>query len=202
MDRVVLDPQTDEVSHVIIREGRLFHEDKIVPISAVADASADRVTLNRGEHDLMKLAKFEDSYYVPARAEDFRGGDYAPAMGRPAMPLYGYPPVGATWWSAGVETDVGDPKYTKQIQENIPEGMIAVKEGARVISVEGEHVGNVEDIFTDAATNHVTHLIISQGLVFKERKLIPSNWIKLPGEDDVILTVKTATVHELPAYKG
>ncbi len=119
-----------------------------------------------------------------------------------ATPLYGYPPLGATWWSVDGELEASDPEYREQIQENIPVGMIAVREGARVLSVEGEQVGHVEDIFTDSATNHVTHLIISKGLLLKERKLIPSNWVKLAGEDDLILTVKTATVHELPAYSG
>lgn len=34
IDRVVLDPKTDEVTHVVVRRGWLFSEDKVVPISS------------------------------------------------------------------------------------------------------------------------------------------------------------------------
>ncbi len=154
---------------------------------------------------MLKLTKFEETYYVPADENEREGGDFAYPQGY-AAPMYSYPPLGTAWWGGfggnmGYAPVAAAPEYTERVQENIPQGTVAVKEGARVLSLEGDHIGNVEEVFTDAATNRVTHLIISQGLLFKERKLIPTNWIKLAGEDDVILTVKTKVVHNLPDYK-
>jgi len=201
IDRVVLDPSTDEVTDLVVRKG-WFSEDKVIPIGMVETTAEDRVTLDKAEHDLFKLSKYEETYYVPADENERQGGDYAYPQGY-AFPMYSYPPLGMAWWGYG--GGMGYPafaeQYSKRVQENIPTGTVAVKEGARVLSLEGDHIGNVEEVFTDATTNRVTHLIISQGLLFKERKLIPTNWIKLAGEDDVILTVKTKVVHNLPDYK-
>ena len=40
VDRVVIDPQSKEVSHLVIRQGFLFTEDKVVPIDLVSAATA------------------------------------------------------------------------------------------------------------------------------------------------------------------
>ncbi len=205
IDRVVLDPRTDEVTDLIVRKG-WFSEDKVVPLALVETTSEDRVTLDKAEHDLPTLLKFEETYYAPAYDNQPQGGDSAYPQGY-AAPVYSYPPLGMAWWgwgyggNTGYAPDMVEPDYMKRVQDNIPVGTVAVKEGARVLSLEGDHIGNVDEVFTEAATNRVTHLIISQGLLFKERKLIPTNWIKLAGEDDVMLTVKTKVVHKLPEYK-
>lgn len=204
IDRVVLDPQNDEVVGLVVRKGWLFTEDKVVPISMVASATEDRVSLHHSEATLDDLPEFEASYYVPATEDDYR--DDTVIRSTPyAAPLYNYPPVGTAWWGFGAYVDyppiVPEQDYVQRVQSNIPEGTVAVKEGARVVSQDGKHVGNVEEIFTDAATNRVTHLVISQGLVFKDRKLIPSNWVKEAGEEEIVLTVNTNLVNSLPEYE-
>ena len=207
IDRVVLDPSTDEVTDLIVRKG-WFSEDKVVPLGLVETTAEDRVTLDKTENDLPPLLKFEETYYAPAYDNQPQGGDSAYPQGYTVAPMYSYPPLGVAWWgwgyggNMGYGPDMAEPDYMKRVQDNIPTGTVAVKEGARVLSLEGDHIGNVDEIFTDTATNRVAHLIISQGLLFKERKLIPTNWIKLAGEDDVMLTVKTKVVDNLPEYKG
>ena len=205
IDRVVLDPQTDEVTDLIVRKG-WFSEDKVIPLGLIETTTEDRVTLNKAEHDLPTLLKFEETYYAPAYDNQPQGGDFAYPQGYTAAPMYSYPPAGVAWWGGfggniGYAPITAEPEYMERVQDNIPTGTVAVKEGARVLSLEGDHIGNVDEVFTEATTNHVTHIIISQGLLFKERKLIPTNWIKLAGEDDVMLTVKTKVVHNLPEYK-
>ena len=205
IDRVVLDPKTDEVIDLVVRQGWLLSEDKVVPIGLVETATEDRVTLYEAEHNLPTLPKFEETYCIPVDELERQGKrvtsteDYAASM-------YGYPPIGVAWWAhrttAGYPAVALGPEYTERVQENIPEGSVAVKAGARVLSLEGDHIGNVEDVFIDAATHRATHVVISQGLVFKERKLIPTNWIKRAGEDDLTLTVNRETVHKLPRYNG
>ncbi len=196
IDRVILDPQTQAVKGIVIRQGRFFTEDKVIPLSLIETADERRVTLRKAKHDIQKLARFEEKYYVPVN-----GGD---SVEDHRTPLYDYPPVGEAWWGFGsylepVPLEVAPP-YAPRIKFNIPEGTVAIREGARVIGTNGEHVGNVEDIFTDSQTDQVTHLVISHGLLFKQHKLIPTNWIKLESEDEVFLTVSGATIEHLPEY--
>lgn len=208
IDRVVLDPRSNEVRGIVVRQGWLFTEDKVVPIELVDTAVEDRVTLRRSEANLQDLPEFEETYYVPLNEEDFASPDGL--TGTPvsyASPLYTYPPVGTAWWGYGAylgypPVDAGlAPDYAERVKQNIPEGTVAVKEGARVLSRQGEHVGDVERIYADPDTNQVTHIVVSQGLLFKSRKLVPTNWIQQANEEEVMLTVNTSVVDHLPDYQ-
>ena len=98
VDRVVLDPITNEITHLVVRKGFLFTEDKVVPIDLVQSATEERVEL-KGVEDLDALPQFEETYYVraeetePGRAR--APGAYSPGYVRP---YYWYPPPHITWW--------------------------------------------------------------------------------------------------------
>src|SRR5450432_751281 len=102
VERVVLDPHSDEVSDLVVRKGWLFAEDKVVPIGLVAAANEERITLNQTKDNLEKLPEFEETYYVPASEEDFKNGSVAvPYATGYVNPVYLYPPVGLAWWGMG-----------------------------------------------------------------------------------------------------
>ncbi len=205
VDRVVLDPQTNEVNDLVVRKGWLFIEDKVVPLALVASAAEDRITLRKSGSDLQKLPKYEETYYVRAADNGIVPHvNDAPPSREYSEPVYGYPPVGTAWWGGGAYLDYMpldlQPEFVARVQKNIPDGTVAVREGARVVSRDGKHVGDVEEIFTDPTSNRMTHIVISQGVLFKDRKLIPTNWIKAESEEEVSLTVETEVVNNLPEY--
>jgi uncharacterized protein YrrD len=47
----------------------------------------------------------------------------------------------------------------------------------------------------------VTHFLISQGILFKDRKLVPVHWVKSVGEDSVSLAVSSQVLERLPSYQ-
>jgi uncharacterized protein YrrD len=205
VERVVLDPRTDEVMGIVVRQGWLFTEDKVVPIGLVESATEDRITLRKSERDLQELPRFEETYYVPAEREAVIGGAGRSYIAGDAAPFYAYPPLGTAWWGYGGYYDLPPtdyvPGYVERTHQNIPEGTVAIKEGARVMGKDGEHVGNIEKVFIDSATKHATHVVISKGILFKERKLIPTNWINVAGENEVMLTVNSGVVENLIPYR-
>jgi hypothetical protein len=91
--------------------------------------------------------------------------------------------------------------YVVKTERQIPEGTVALEEGAKVIGSDGEHVGNIERIFTDSQENRATHLLIEEGFILKEKKLVPTNWINLVFEDEVHLSVGSEHVDSLPEYQ-
>lgn len=202
VDRVVLNPTTGEVTDIIVRKGLIFSEDKVVSIDLVETAENERVTLNKPASELHDLPPFEEPYYVPAIDVDWHG---TPASGTPYVePLYLYPPVGV---SLGVYdyppvADLPNEPYSlDQVQRNTPEGTLAVREGTHVYSSDGKHVGDIDDVFVDEKTNRVTHFVIAKGVLFKEHKLIPLNWTRPNTEEEIILTVPTEVVQNLPEYE-
>lgn len=196
IDRVVVDPRTKEVSHVVVRKGLLFTEDKVVPIDLIARATDERVTLREDAGNLDELPPFKETQYVSLDEEE--RGEFAP-VGY-AAPIYWYPTYGALGWYGGAAYPMYPAvAYPTHTEKNIPEGTVGLKEGARVVSASGDTVGNVERVYTQ--DDRVTHILISQGLIFKERKLVPMGWIVDVKEDEITLGVRTSVLERLPAYK-
>ncbi len=197
VDRVVMDPRTKEVSHLVVRKGWLFPEDRVVPIDLIARTEADQVILREDAGDLQQLPIFEETHYVPL--DDYERSR-APAGSYVLPPMYWYPPYGMAGWGTYGLGNYGA-GYTTRTEKNIPKGTVALDEGAKVISADGRHVGNVEQILTDPEADRATHFVISSGLLFKTRKLIPTTWISDLSRDEVHLAVGAQLLDELREYQ-
>jgi uncharacterized protein YrrD len=85
---------------------------------------------------------------------------------------------------------------------NIPEDTIPLTEGTDVMSSDGQQIGDVERLLVDTGSNRITHLVISQGTFFKDRRLVPAHWVKSVAEDKVYLSVSAELLESLPAYEA
>jgi hypothetical protein len=146
------------------------------------------------------LPVFETTYYI--RAEEVNRDATLYPAGYVA-PYYWYPRPGAMWWGAGAATYplYPPPPYVTEIRRNIPEGTVPLKEGAKVISSDDEVVGNIERVFAEPSQDRATHLMISKGLLLKERKVIPTSWIMTVMEEEVHLGVSSDLIENLPEYQ-
>ncbi len=194
IDRVVLDPKTKEVTHIVVRKGFLFTEDKVIPLDLIGAATEEGVILREDAGDLQARPHFEETHYVqvtedpPSRAgDDIRVND--------APPFYWYPLLGGVPPMA--IADPLTPGYIAETKQNIPEGAVALKEGAKVIAADGQQVGNVEQVITDPRVGRVMNLVIGQGILVKERRQVPITWVSKVREDEVHLTVGSHIVDEL-----
>jgi uncharacterized protein YrrD len=187
IERFVIDPHARAVSGLVVRQGFLFTEDKVIPVDLVATATEEKVTLRAEIGDPQDLPLFEETHYVAPTEGELDEGyaqDYY-------MPLYYYPPMGAV---------VPPVTYQPQvIHRNIPNGDIPVATGAAVISHDGKHVGNVARVITDTQTQAVTHVVISQGLLFREEKIVPMMWVDVVEEDEIHLVVSAELLDRVRA---
>lgn len=186
LERVVLDPQTKEVSHLVVRQGFIFTEDKLVPLNLVAAAAEERIVLREGAGELDELPPYLEEQFIPLDEVERNRIETAAVYGAPLYPYIAYP-IPAT--------------QVVDVKPNIPANTVALAEGAKVFSADGEHVGDVERLLTDAQTDRVTHLVISQGLILKERKLLPVDWISLIESEEIFLAVGTTVVERLRPYE-
>lgn len=200
IDRVVIHPKTREVTHVVIQEGFLFPEDKVVPVEWFSVTTENKVMLNEAEEDIDSLPPFEETHYVPWHETKMRE-TYPQGH---AQPYFWYPRASVYWWGyPGYRSYFGftEPPYAKFSEYQIPDDTVPLEEGAEVISGDNEHVGDVEQIFADSDSGHATHLVISQGLIFKDRKLVPTAWIDAIREDRVYLGVDSEFLNGLESYE-
>lgn len=193
VDRVVLDPDSNEVTHLVVSTGFWLADSKVLPIELVNYSTDDQVVLVDDAEDLEDLPDFEQSYYVKADDSRLAGSPeqtFAPSF-------YWYPPMG-TRWNFGAETGYSQPRYTVRDQKNIPDGTVAIQEGAEVISRDDEKVGEVERVITDQ--EHATHFVIAEGFILKDKKLIPVDWISQVFPDRIHLMVDAGYIEALPEF--
>src|SRR5687768_6013882 len=58
LDRVVMDPKTKEVTHIIVREGFLYTEDKVVPMDLIGSVTDERIDLQGSKEHLDELPDY------------------------------------------------------------------------------------------------------------------------------------------------
>ncbi|MBX3011480.1 MAG: PRC-barrel domain-containing protein [Caldilineaceae bacterium] len=224
IERVVLDPQTNEVSHLVIRQGWLFTEDKVIPIELIDTAVEAGIQLRSDVQNLDQLPLFEEVHYIPYEADTHAENTTAAATNpegvvqatetpddptttttystvTDAFSLYGYPPIGLAWPAY----DLGyygypDELYKVKVKRHIPTGTVALKEGAAVVDSRGDRVGTVKRIVT-TDEGQVTHLLISEGWIFKEQRLVPIAWVNTVTDEEVTLHVNTDILKRLPEHQ-
>jgi len=185
LERVVLNPETKVVTDIVIRTGSLFNREvRVVPVGLVSETTEDQIVLSEKAGAPESFPPFEERHLIDANAElDQPVKNVAPVV-------YGNPGFAPMMVPAPGE------KFVTQIEQNIPEGTVALKEGAKVITADGKHVGNVERVLADSSVDQITDLVISTGMFNKEMRLIPIKWVMTLGEDTVRLRVKKVSIED------
>ncbi|MGE5374405.1 MAG: PRC-barrel domain-containing protein [Bacteroidota bacterium] len=201
LTRLILDPSTNDLTHIVVGEGAA---EKVVPANMIRTVSEDKIVLGDEVDGIDQLPPFDERHFIQVTNEDGlnavrQSGDY-PTYHHDAHAYYWYPSLGSTDLPAyGLTSEVwprqGD-------QENIPGDGLPVKEGAKVISSDRKHVGEVERMFLQATSNRVTYFVIKEGVFFKERKLVPANWIVSITDDAVQLSVRAELLEQLPPFEA
>jgi len=184
LQRVVLHPETRVITDIVVQGGGLFSKEyRVVPIDMVAETAEDQIRLRDEAGEWKSFPLFEEKRIVSAN-EGSHAGDVTPV-------IYGVPGVGPAL------TTGFDDSLVPELERNIPEGTVALKEGAKVYTSDDKHIGDVDRVLADPSMDEATHLIISHGLLTKEKKLIPMRWVSMLGENTVHLDVTEAEVNTL-----
>jgi sporulation protein YlmC with PRC-barrel domain len=130
ISRVVLDAKTRDVTDVVVAGGGLLDRiEKVIPVGLVDLENDDQVILRQTNQGIDDFLDYETTHYVPVE----RSG--APYENIEAT--YWYPPVNVQMQMprAGLISDAV-PDQVLQTETSIPEGRIAISEGAEVVSAD------------------------------------------------------------------
>jgi uncharacterized protein YrrD len=195
--RVVIDPRNDQIRDLVVRKGKLFTEDRVVPIELVTDTTGEQVRLNITAAVAAKLEPFEETYYVAA---DGNGAKLPPVALAPAY--YWYPPMVGYEPTSSVGTVPPELLgYELRRERHIPANTVALKEGAEVKSRDDHHLGKVEQVITAPSSQQATHIVVSDGVLNKSHKVLPLDWVATIAENVVTLAVSQAVIDRLPEYE-
>jgi sporulation protein YlmC with PRC-barrel domain len=88
--------------------------------------------------------------------------------------------------------------YIPVKRQNIPQGELAVRRGARVEATDG-YVGQVDELLINSNNMQVTHLVLLTRHIFKQREItIPVSQIDHVDEDTIYLKLDRQSVEKLP----
>lgn len=186
VERLVMDPSQDAVTHLVVSKGFLFPKERVLRVALVTEASHDVVVVGP-DIDPDQLPEFEESHYLSF--EDAAAGSD-----------HGTNPVPLVWATPIFEADLaGYPVYppdtVRETTRNVPDGSRVVNAGSSVVTADGEAIGKVNEV--DVSDNgRLISFEVDRGW-FKENQTIPAHFIRTIDEDLVVLAVGRATIRQL-----
>ena len=90
LNRVILDPGTRKVTHIVIEKGLLFTTNKLVPIDQLNQENEEQLILTTADQDFKNFDDFEESHFMNLDDTEYPGSDVTTS--------FWYPPVDYAWW--------------------------------------------------------------------------------------------------------
>ncbi len=173
---IVLNPATEQVTHIVVREKQPSRVERMVPVRLIAHTAAEVILLDCTMEVLTSLEPFNQTEFIytdlPHHARD--------------------PSLTALWPYVVPAKRIVDDRIRP-----IPPGELAVHRGTRVQATDGR-IGRVDEFVVDPETGYISHLCMREGHAFGDRRVcIPVSEIERIGEKAVHLKISKAEVGAL-----
>ncbi|RME55036.1 MAG: hypothetical protein D6790_16290, partial [Caldilineae bacterium] len=186
LHKLVVDPHTRRVTHLIVEKGFLQKKDRVIPVTAVSKVEDEDIYLACASADLERYPVYrEKEFELPApewRAER-KYGEHEVFWGT----YYGlddYPEV--------------VPKQRYRVQEGIPSDLETIGAGLPVYNVDGV-VGRLHHVLVNPETDEITHLVVRKG-IFPYRLVIPMDAVTAIDSDGVSVSLNNEELKKLSRY--
>lgn len=190
-DRIVVDPVTRKLSHIVIHKGVFFPEDKVIPVTDIATATAERINLATGIYPA-DYPPFEERHYLLLSGVREVTRPSQPAPSASVVPSF------AWYGQHGVLPPPYESYMSTVAAHNIPENAVTIEPGSLVIAHD-EVIGEVAEVLaTDDGT--ATHIVLKDGGLSSIDRAIPITFVDRINEGSVRLAVDGTVVASLPPY--
>lgn len=177
---IIVNPITDELTHLVVKEKKAPHAERLVPLASVAVSTPNRIDLQCTKAELEKMELFVETQYIQVT--------------EPMQDL-SLPDISGYWLHPHV---VPVTVFTPQEIKHIPPDELAVRRGARVNATDG-YVGQVDELLVNPTNGHITHLVMRKGHLWGEKDVsIPVSEIDHSEEKTVYLKLDKQNVGKLP----
>jgi len=175
---IILNPVSDQVTHLVVHEPGLFDTERMVPVEFVTESTPELIRLRCTKDELVHMPPFVTTNYLPPPPSFLPGSDGAGVM---------------LWPYVSMEPAVGFD------HENIAFDELAIHRGAQVHATDGR-IGEVEEFVVNPANNGITHIVLREGHFWNRQDVtIPVAQIDRIGDDSVYLTLNKHQIEALPA---
>lgn len=176
---VVLNPINDVITHVVVKESKNSHAERLVSVDMIDASLTDTIHLKLNERMLQRLPTLFDVEYIQTTVPHFMQ-----AYSR----LYLEPVV------------IPEKRFVEEKLYHIPEDELAINRGAVVLSADGQVIGKVDEFLVDQNGWQVTHLIIREKHIFSQKDVfIPVAEIDAIKGNNLHLKLDKAHIERFPA---
>lgn len=179
--KVVIDPESLQVTNLIVEEGFLAKTAHVFPIDIVDHTSTDDIYLTVNSDDRINYPEYKETEFQRPAAGWQEHSGYR--LHEVRFPSYG-PPY-----------DVGIATIREKVHHGVSADFEVVKQGTPIANAEGiigrlDHVvTNTNGDGTEEEGNDITHLVVRQGLLFPSFVEIPISFVKSVSQEQIFLTV-------------
>jgi hypothetical protein len=202
--RVVINPVTQQLTHLVVEIDRFPSAERVVPFAMIAQTTATMIQLSCTKEELKAMPDFVEHHYVQVDRPSFDlvdGGG-----GRIGLWSFGNSTFDRSYGPGMVMAlpfAVADKHYPSEVTDvkgnSIAPDELAVHRGARVEAIDGQ-VGHVDDFLVDTESGHVTHLVLREGHLWGQKEVtIPVAQIEHEEEDAVYLKLDKQAIEALPS---
>lgn len=176
LQKVVLEPRSAEVTHLIVRIGD--GREVVLPMAMVGRLGPKGIVLKVGADELKDLPDYlSTDYCLPS-------SDMAAPYGEGCaiLPL---PDLG-----------VFNPGPLRIEHHHIPAGEVAITEGLPVLCTDGS-CGRIEEVLVDPDHERATGFVIRKGFLFPHDVSVPLSWVSAVDDDGVHLKASRDQLEKL-----
>lgn len=182
--KLVVDPQTQQVTDLIVKKGLLLKQDWVLPITTVERVTEQEICLNIRGHELSDFPEYHQ-VEVKEPAPDAQAYSSATTLG---------PGLGAV-------TERVAPMIRKRIHQGIAAGKAVIGHDTEVENLH-RALGHVDHVVVDTQTGQMTQLVLRSGGFFPEYVVVSAAQIKDVDEQDVLVAVGSEELAALPRYRA
>jgi uncharacterized protein YrrD len=178
---VILDPRSERVTHVIVRERGLAGLEHLVPVDKIRSSTENGITLGCSFKELQSMKEFISTEFMQLDSPflTYLSGEY---MLWPYM--------------------VADNRTITFHREQVPAGELVIHNGTAVYAQDGK-IGQVDEFIFESDDDHITHLVLREGHLWGKKEIaIPVESIQSIQEDAVILKMTKKSIEKLPALNA
>jgi hypothetical protein len=187
--RIVVDPATDVVTHLVIEHKHRHGAGRLVPTGLVDTTGGDiRLRCTLAEFDRLDHAE-ERQFADPADEEAGSGGLLGDDM------IYGV--GGQAYGRMAMRTGSVPGRRKTIIQDVVPVGETQVRPGDRVHATDGE-IGRIHGFIVNPGDDQVTHVLLEEGHLWGHKEVAIPVTAVTGVEEGIRLNITKEQVENLP----
>jgi sporulation protein YlmC with PRC-barrel domain len=185
--RVVIDPVTENVTDLIVERGFLQRQDRVIPISAVKQATDETIVLDIASERLETYREYKERDFRPPLF-GFNSKQYSSEDVRYSV-----------WTYQGLSGGGVVPARGHQVHEGVSLDAKVIGHGTKVIDSQGE-VGQVDHVLVGCEEGRITHVVV-QLRRFGGFVIVPVASINSVEDKGLRLLLERDELEALPRYQ-